>query len=100
MEKITTYLKKEIKTEADLPKEDLTVIAHEIDSMSVYLMKCMPIRRKWWLENIDWYLLPKEYTEEDIEKWVNENYPELWSKERYFLVKGAKAVLNGEISKD
>lgn len=67
------YVKRFIKSEADLPKEDGFYLCHIIDDDEIKQWsirpsdQCFEEDKNDWMENIDWYLEPVEIpTEEEI----------------------------------
>jgi len=62
--KYTVYVKKEIKSKDDLPKEDGQYFTHQIKTGYFDCMFWYEDDRKWhvknWLRHVDWYLQPIE----------------------------------------
>ena len=62
--KYTIYVKKEIKSEADLPKEDGQYFTHQMKTNYLDCMFWYEDDRAWhvksWLYHVDWYLQPIE----------------------------------------
>ena len=75
--KYIVYIKKEINTEADLPKENDNFFVCDKDGISKYLhYEAHPIfnSERFWLNTIDWYLQPIELNLPD-DKEINKVFP-------------------------
>jgi hypothetical protein len=74
--KYTIYVKKEIKSEADLPKEDGQYFTHQMKTNYLDCMFWYEDDRAWhvksWLYHVDWYLQPIELDLPDDEEIVKQ----------------------------
>lgn len=86
-----------IKDVNDLPKEDGYYIIHyKVDDQGqIQFSYYSESEINYWIRLVDWYLQPYEIDDADIEAWAERNVNFATDKES--LVRGAKAVLNGEI---